>query len=70
MAKRRTKKITAKGRSLKEVLILLGILFSAILFMIKVITGGMSWFEVFTPVLLAFFIVFLLSVLKAALRRV
>jgi uncharacterized membrane protein YjjP (DUF1212 family) len=70
VAKRRTKKITTKGRSFKEVLVLLGILFSAILFMIKVITGGMGWFEVFTPVLIAFFIIFLLSVLKAAVRRV
>lgn len=70
MAKRRTKKIIAKGRSLKEVLILLGVLFSAILFMIKVIIGGIGWFEVFTPVLIAFFIVFLLSVLKAVLRKV
>jgi glucan phosphoethanolaminetransferase (alkaline phosphatase superfamily) len=70
VAKRRTKKITTKGRSLKEVLILLGILFSAILFIIKVITGGIGWLEVFAPVLITFFIVFLLSVLKTALRKV
>lgn len=70
MAKRRTKKTTTKGRSLKEVLILLGILFTAILFMIKMIAGGIGWFEVFTPVLIAFFIVFLLSVLRTALRKV
>lgn len=67
MAKTRTK---TKQKGIKQVLISLGMLFSAILFIIKVITGGIGWFEVFAPVIIAFFIVFLLSALKTMLRKV
>ena len=65
MAKRRTKQT-----GIKQILISLGILFSAILFIIKVITGGIGWLEVFAPVIIAFLIIFLLSAIKAALRKV
>ena len=65
MAKKRTKQT-----GVKQILISLGILFSAILFIIKVITGSIGWLEVFAPVIIAFLLIFLLSALKAALRKV
>ena len=68
MAKRRTKKTKQKG--FKEILILLGMLFSSILFIIKIIIGRIGWLEVFAPVIIVFLILFLLSVLKTALRKV
>ena len=65
MAKRRTKRT-----GIKQVLISLGILFSVILFIIKVVTGGIGWFGVFAPVIITFFIVFLLSAIRSILRKV
>ncbi|MCX2483763.1 hypothetical protein [Pedobacter sp. MR2016-24] len=70
MAKRRTKKTTAHQTGFKKAVISLGILFSVILFLIKIITGSMGWFEVFAPVLIAFFILFMLSVLRTVLRKI
>lgn len=70
MAKRKTKKTTANQTSLKQALILLGITFSGVLFIIKLVMGGVGWFEVFAPVVIAFFIVFLLSVMKSILRKI
>lgn len=68
MAKRRTKK--TKQRGFKEILILLGMLFSSILFIIKIFIGRIGWLEVFAPVIIVFLILFLLSVLKTAVRKV
>ncbi|WP_025142199.1 hypothetical protein [Pedobacter jeongneungensis] len=68
MAKRRTRK--TKQRGFKEILILLGMLFSCILFIIKIIFGRIGWLEVFAPVIVVFLILFLLSVLKTAVRKV
>lgn len=68
MAKRRTRK--TKQRGFKEILILLGMLFSCILFIIKIIFGRIGWLEVFAPVIIVFLILFLLSVLKTAVRKV
>ncbi|WP_344851657.1 hypothetical protein [Pedobacter jeongneungensis] len=68
MAKRRTKK--TKQRGFKEILILLGMLFSCILFIIRIIFGRIGWLEVFAPVIIIFLILFLLSVLKTAVRKV
>lgn len=68
MAKRRTRK--TKQSRFKEILILLGMLFSGILFTIKIIFGRIGWLEVFAPVIIVFLILFLLSVLKNALRKV
>lgn len=70
MAKRKTKKTTANQTSLKQALILLGITFSGVLFIIKLVTGMVGWFEVFAPVVIAFFIVFLLSALRSILRKI
>jgi len=69
VAQRRRKKTSVYQAGINEVVILLGLLFSAVLFIIKVITGSVSWFEIFTPVIIAFLIVFLLSVLKTTLRK-
>jgi len=68
VAKRRTKK--TKQRGFKEILILLGMLFSSILFIIKIIIGRIGWLEVFAPIVTIFCILFILSVLKTALRKV
>ena len=69
MAQRRRKKTSVYQAGINQVVILLGVLFSAVLFIIKLITGGVGWFQIFTPVLIAFFVVFLLSVLKTALKK-
>lgn len=65
MAKRRAKK-----RDVKTVLISLGILFTVIMFVVKLIGGNIGWFEVFAPLLIAFFIAFIISALKTMLNRV
>ena len=69
MAKRRRKKTSYYQTGIKQVVILLGLLFSAVLFLIRVITGGVGWFEIFAPVIVAFFIVFFLEVLRTGLRK-
>jgi len=70
VAKRRTKKTAAHQTGFKKAVISLGILFSMILFLIKIIAGSIGWFEVFAPVLIAFFILFLLSLLRMVLRKI
>jgi Fe2+ transport system protein B len=70
VAKRRTKKTGTKQRSIKNVLVWLGMLFTGILFMIKIIIGGVGWFQVFAPVITVFFIVSLLSALKVAIKKI
>jgi hypothetical protein len=67
VAKRRTRK--TKQRGFKEILILLGMLFCCILFIIRIIFGRMGWLEVFAPVIIVFLILFLLSVLKTAAQK-
>lgn len=69
MAKRRRKKTSAYQAGINQVVILLGLMFTAVLFIIRVIAGGVGWFEIFTPVIVAFFIVFLLSVLRTTLKK-
>ncbi len=70
MAKRRTTKSRTKKREVKTVLISLGIVFSIIMFVVKLIGGSIGWFEVFAPLLIAFFIVFVISILKTVLNKV
>ncbi len=45
-------------------------LFSGILFIIKIIFGRIGWVEVFAPVIIVFLILFLLSVLRTAVRKI
>ena len=69
MAKRRRKNTSGYQTGIKQVVILLGLLFSAALFLVKVITGGVGWFEIFAPVIVACFIVFFLEVLRTSVRK-
>ena len=69
MAKRKTRKASSQKMSFKQVIVLLGILFSVLLFMIKTLTGRTGWFEIFTPVLIAFAIVFVLSGIQIVLKK-
>lgn len=55
---------------IKTVLISLGILFSVILFLIRLVTDGIGWFEVFAPVLITFLLIFLLSALRTVMRKI
>ncbi|SEB20688.1 hypothetical protein [Pedobacter hartonius] len=70
MAKRRTRKAAAKKMGFKQVIVSLAILFSAVLFIIKIFIGSVGWFEVFAPIIIAFVIVFLLSAIKAGIRKI
>ena len=65
MAKRKNKK-----KDFKTVIISLGILFSVILFVLKIIFGSVGWLSVFAPVIFAFLIVFLLAVLKDTIKKI
>jgi len=66
MAKRKA----TKKRDVGTVLTLLGIIFSIMMFIVKLLGGSMSWVEIFVPLLIAFLIVFVISVLKAVLKRI
>jgi hypothetical protein len=65
LAKRKSKK-----RDFKTIIISLGILFSIILFVVKIIFGSVGWLSVFAPVIFAFLIVFLLAVLKDTIKKI
>lgn len=69
MSKRRAGQKRTTRRGLQDVLISLGILLTSILLIIKYIWGGISWLEVFTPVMIVFFIYFLLAVLKIVYNK-
>jgi cell shape-determining protein MreD len=52
------------------ILLYLGIVFTGILFMVKLVFKSVSWLDVFAPLLITFFIIFLLSVVKTAVKKV
>jgi hypothetical protein len=64
MAKKNSKK-----SDFKTTIIYLGILFSIILFFVKIVLGVVGWVSVFAPVLIAFFIVYLFSALKNKIKN-
>ena len=70
MSKRRKKPVSNKKRNISDVLITLGILFTFILFSVKITIGSVGWLGVFAPVIMAFFIVFVLAALKAVIRKI
>jgi hypothetical protein len=70
MAKRTAHQKRTNNRGLQDVLIWLGVLLSLILFIIKFTWGGIGWLEIFAPVMIVFFISFLLSVLKKVYERI
>jgi hypothetical protein len=65
LAKRKNKK-----RDFKTIIVSLGILFSIILFVVKIIFGSVGWLSVFAPVIFAFLIVFLLTVLRDTIKKI
>jgi len=65
VAKRKKKKL-----EFKTIIIYLGILFSLILFLLKVVFGTVGWLSIFAPVLFAFLIVFLIQVLKSTIKKI
>jgi len=65
LAKRKNKK-----SDFKTIIVSLGILFSIILFIVKIIFGSVGWLSVFAPVIFAFLIVFLLTVLRDTIKKI
>jgi len=59
-----------RGLVFKTIIVYLGIAFTIILFLIKISLGNVGWLGVFAPVLIAFFIVFLLSVIKTVVEKI
>lgn len=70
VAKRIKKSVNNKKRNISDVLIMLGVLFTIILFFIKITIGSVGWLGVFAPTITAFFIVFILSALKMVIRKI
>jgi len=58
-----------RKQGFQHTLIYLGTLFTIVLFIIKVMVGRFGWLDVFAPLLIAFLIIFLLSVLKTAFKK-
>ena len=54
----------------KTVLVYLAILFTSILFIIKIFSRSLGWLDVFAPLLIAFLIFFLLSALKIIIKKI
>lgn len=65
MAKKKKTKL-----EFKIVLVYLGIVFTSILFVIKLFSARFGWLDVFAPLLVAFLIIFLLSVLKIIIKKI
>jgi len=70
MAKRRVHQKRRNHRGLQDVLISLGILLSLILFIIKLTWGGIGWIEIFAPVMIVFFMTFLLAAIKKVFEKI
>jgi len=70
MAKRTALQKRNNKRGLQDVLISLGILLSLILFIMKFVWGGIGWLEIFAPVMIVFFISFLLAAIKKVFERI
>jgi len=54
----------------KTVLVYLAILFTGILFIVKLFSKSLGWLDVFAPLLVAFCIIFLLSVVKLLIKKI
>lgn len=65
MAKKRKKK-----SDFQTLLITLSVAFCIILFIIKISFGNLGWIEVFSPIILVFLILFIINLLKMAVRKV
>lgn len=65
MAKKKKQKF-----EFKTVLVYMGIVFTGILFILKIFSKNIGWLDVFAPLLVAFLLIFLVSVLKIAIKGV
>ena len=65
MAKKKKQKL-----EFKTVLVYMGILFTGILFIVKIFSKSLGWLDVFAPLLIAFLIIFLLSLLKIIIKKI
>jgi hypothetical protein len=65
MARKKNKK-----GSLDYWIITLGILFSLVLGIMKLISGSGSWLKVFSPLIIAFIIVFVINLLKSGIKKI
>lgn len=65
MAKKRKKKF-----NFQKSLLYLAVIFSGLLFLLKISFDNQSWFQVFSPLLLAFIIIFSIQVFKTAIRKI
>ena len=64
MAKRKKNK-----SGFDNILISVGILFTIILGVIKIISGSGSWFRVFTPLIVVFIVIFLIKIIKSLINK-
>lgn len=64
MAKKKRK------QGFSDLLIYLAVLFTIVLFIVKLVAGGLGWLDVFAPLLIVFFIFFLLNVLKTVIKKI
>lgn len=64
MAKRKKNKST-----FSNILIYLSIFFCVVLFVIKVLFNNINWISVFTPIIIAFVIIFVISILKKLIQK-
>jgi hypothetical protein len=55
--------------NLASTLVFLGIVFTVILSMVKLLFKSVGGLDVFAPLLIAFFILFLLSLVKAVVKK-
>ena len=67
MTRRKKKK---KSSDFKTVLVYMALVFTGLLFILKLFVHTISWLDVFAPLLVVFLLLFLLSVLKAVLKKI
>jgi hypothetical protein len=65
MAKRKKNKTT-----LEKLLLTLGIAFTIILGGIKIFFNNGSWLKVFSPIFIVFIILFIMNLLKSAVKKI
>ena len=53
-----------------NLIISLGFLISVLLGIIKIISGSGSWLKVFSPLIIAFIILFILNLIKSGVKKI
>ncbi|HMK04154.1 MAG TPA: hypothetical protein VK489_08185 [Ferruginibacter sp.] len=59
-----------RSTGLKAILVYMGIVFTGMLFILKIFLKSIGWLDVFAPLLAAFLIIFLLSAVKAVIKKI